>query len=113
MKKYTSNNPVFSESIKINETTDMVQAENINAAPKQLLQNTLANRTAIERLESREDKETKNINWTRKLTSRKLWTAVASFVSMMIVATGGTDNTAAQVTALIYGRCIRHSLHHR
>ena len=43
----------------------------------------------------------KNINWARKLTSRKLWTAVASFVSMMIVATGGTENTATQVTALI------------
>lgn len=43
----------------------------------------------------------KNINWMKKLTSRKLWTAVASFVSMMIVATGGTENTATQVTALI------------
>ena len=43
----------------------------------------------------------KNINWKRKLTSRKLWTAVASFVSMMIVATGGAVNTATQVTALI------------
>lgn len=43
----------------------------------------------------------KHINWVRKLTSRKLWTAVASFVSMMIVATGGTENTATQVTALI------------
>ncbi len=43
----------------------------------------------------------KNINWVRKLTSRKLWTAVASFVSMMIVATGGAENTATQVTALI------------
>lgn len=43
----------------------------------------------------------KNINWVRKLTSRKFWTAVASFVSMMIVATGGTENIAAQVTALI------------
>lgn len=43
----------------------------------------------------------KEINWKRKLTSRKLWTAVASFVSMMIVATGGTENTATQVTALI------------
>ena len=41
------------------------------------------------------------IDWRRKFTSRKLWTAVASFVSMMIVATGGTENTAAQVTALI------------
>ncbi len=43
----------------------------------------------------------KNINWVRKLTSRKLWTAVASFVSMMIVAIGGAENTATQVTALI------------
>lgn len=43
----------------------------------------------------------KNINWVRKLTSRKFWTAVASFVSMMIVATGGTKNIATQVTALI------------
>jgi len=43
----------------------------------------------------------KKIDWARKLTSRKLWTAVASFASMMIVATGGTDSTATQVTALI------------
>ena len=33
----------------------------------------------------------KNIDWKRKLTSRKLWTAVASFVSMMIVE-GLTDS---------------------
>lgn len=43
----------------------------------------------------------RKINWVRKLTSRKLWTAVASFVSMMIVATGGAESTATQVTALI------------
>ena len=43
----------------------------------------------------------KNIDWARKLTSRKLWLSVASFVSMMIVATGGTENEAAQVAALI------------
>lgn len=43
----------------------------------------------------------KSINWVKKLTSRKLWTAVASFVSMMIVATGGAENTATQVTAII------------
>ena len=50
----------------------------------------------------------KKINWVRKLTSRKLWTAVASFVSMMIVATGGAENTAlimagASVVAYIIG----------
>lgn len=43
----------------------------------------------------------KKIDWVKKLTSRKLWTAVASFVSMMIVATGGTESTATQITALI------------
>ncbi len=43
----------------------------------------------------------KEINWVRKLTSRKFWAATASFVSMMIVAFGGTDNEATQITALI------------
>lgn len=43
----------------------------------------------------------KKINWKRKLTSRKLWAATASFVSMIILAAGGTENTATQVTALI------------
>ena len=43
----------------------------------------------------------KKIDWKRKLTSRKLWAATASFVSMLIVAMGGAENTATQVTALI------------
>ena len=43
----------------------------------------------------------KKIDWVKKLTSRKWWTAVCSFVSMMIVACGGTDNQATQVAALI------------
>lgn len=43
----------------------------------------------------------KNIDWTRKLTSRKLWVAVANFVSMMIVFYGGTNNVATEVAALI------------
>lgn len=51
--------------------------------------------------EDKEVIEMKNIDWVRKLTSRKFWTAVASFVSMMIVACGGTDNQATQITALI------------
>lgn len=41
------------------------------------------------------------INWKRKLTSRKFWTAVASFVSMMVVALGGNQSVATQSTALI------------
>ena len=42
-----------------------------------------------------------NIDWKRKLTSRKFWMAVASFVSMLIVAFGGSDTVATQVTSLI------------
>lgn len=41
------------------------------------------------------------INWIKKLTSRKFWMAVASFVSMLIVAFGSSEAIAAQVTALI------------
>lgn len=37
----------------------------------------------------------------RKLTSRKFWAAIASFVSMLIVALGASEATATQVTALI------------
>ena len=60
----------------------------------------LSKRNFIQK-EDKEVTEMKNINWVRKLTSRKFWTAVASFVSMMIVACGGTDNQATQITALI------------
>lgn len=37
----------------------------------------------------------------RKLTSRKLWLSVASFVSMLCVALGKNQSEAAQVSALI------------
>ena len=37
----------------------------------------------------------------RKLPSRKFWLAIGSFVSMLIVALGGAEETATQVSALI------------
>lgn len=37
----------------------------------------------------------------KKLTSRKLWMSIASFVSLLVVALGYTENQAAQVAALI------------
>lgn len=43
----------------------------------------------------------KDINWAKKLTSRKFWLSIANFVTMMIVACGGTENQASQVAALI------------
>jgi hypothetical protein len=41
------------------------------------------------------------MDWKRKLTSRKFWAAVAEFVTMLIVALNGTQETATQVAALI------------
>ena len=41
------------------------------------------------------------IDWIRKLTSRKVWAAIAGFVTGLIIAFGGSEATATQVTALI------------
>ena len=41
------------------------------------------------------------IDWKRKLTSRKVWAAIAGFVAMLVVAFGGTEDQATQITALI------------
>lgn len=43
----------------------------------------------------------KKIDWIKKLTSRKFWTAVTSFVSLLLVAFGVSDSTATQVVAII------------
>ena len=41
------------------------------------------------------------IDWKRKLTSRKFWLSIASFVSMLMVAFGQSESTATHVTSLI------------
>jgi hypothetical protein len=41
------------------------------------------------------------IDWKKKLTSRKLWLSIASFVSMMAVALGAAESDATQISALI------------
>ena len=41
------------------------------------------------------------IDWKRKLTSRKFWISIASFVAMLIIALGHSQETATQVTSLI------------
>lgn len=37
----------------------------------------------------------------RKLTSRKFWVAVASFVALLALAAGKSEQDAAQITAII------------
>ena len=41
------------------------------------------------------------IDWKAKLTSRKFWAAIAQFITMLIIAFKGSEETATQVTALI------------
>lgn len=41
------------------------------------------------------------INWLRKLTSRKFWTSIASFVSMLMIYFGAAESEATQITSLI------------
>lgn len=41
------------------------------------------------------------IDWKRKLTSRKFWAAVCSLVANLIIVFGGTEQETVQVTALI------------
>jgi amino acid transporter len=48
-------------------------------------------------------KETKfmKIDWKRKLTSRKFWLAIASFVTMFIIYFTGDPEKAEKISALI------------
>ena len=41
------------------------------------------------------------IDWARKLSSRKLWIAIAGFVSGLIMVFGGTETTASTVSGVI------------
>ena len=41
------------------------------------------------------------IDWKRKLTSRKLWLSVASFTSMILIYLGHADSEAEKIASLI------------
>ena len=41
------------------------------------------------------------INWQRKLTSRKLWIAVAGFIAGLVIAFGGSEDVAQTVSGTI------------
>ena len=43
----------------------------------------------------------KKIDWVRKLTSRKLWIALAGLVSGIIIACTGNEETAQMVSGII------------
>lgn len=41
------------------------------------------------------------INWKQKLSSRKLWMAIAGLVSSVMLAMGSDEGSVAQVTSII------------
>lgn len=41
------------------------------------------------------------IDWKRKLTSRKFWVALTGFISLLVVALGGSEDSAQQIVSLI------------
>ena len=41
------------------------------------------------------------IDWPRKLTSRKFWMSIASFITMLMIAFGKSESEAAQVSAIV------------
>lgn len=41
------------------------------------------------------------IDWKRKLTSRKFWAALVGFVTQIMIASGATEGTITQTTAII------------
>ncbi len=53
------------------------------------------------------------INWKQKLTSRKFWAAVVTFVSTVFVAFGVPDMTVEQVTAIITAGSAIDSIYYR
>jgi hypothetical protein len=55
VKKYSSENPVFSDSVDILETTDTNHAGNFNAGTKELFENTLVNQQGIQSMEETSD----------------------------------------------------------
>lgn len=54
MRKYTKLNPTFKKEIMITETGDPGHADNINAGPIQIFENTIANKEEIEKGDSKD-----------------------------------------------------------
>lgn len=42
-----------------------------------------------------------NIDWKRKLTSRKFWAAVVGFVTPLLLAFGVAEEAVTQVTSIV------------
>lgn len=42
-----------------------------------------------------------NVDWKRKLTSRKFWSAVAGFITPLLMAFGCTNSQATQAASII------------
>ncbi len=42
-----------------------------------------------------------NIDWKRKLTSRKFWIAIIGFITPLLIAFGVSENSASEIAGII------------
>ena len=84
MKDYTSSSPVFSDTVKMLETTDTNHADNFNKSTKQLLDNDICLKNAISKNES-------------------VTTLVAGQTSITCTLEGLSDNSSISVYADVPG----------
>lgn len=62
----------------------------------------MSNNTNILNEEIEEAKQAvAHIDWRRKLTSRKFWVAVCSFITLILIACGKTEVEAKQIAAIV------------
>lgn len=111
MEKYTVESPEFNNSIDICETTDTNHADNINAGPKQIFENTICNKEkidelnqSIEELENRSISDTEGINGLRLYNEKLQRYDSASKKWVDITGSGGTHvgNSPPSDTKLLW-----------
>ena len=103
MKSYTVSKPNFSDNIVIPETTDTNHADNINSAPKQLIENDLVMNQKIQELateleEQQEALDSHNLNTEAHADLREYITGVATRLNALA---DSDDTTLDQLSEIV------------
>lgn len=62
---------------------------------------TKSNKSRTRKKAQNKNAQKAGISWAQKLTSRKFWLSLATFISMMVIAFGGSQDRATQITSII------------
>ena len=60
-----------------------------------------SNKSSTRKKAQNKNAQKAGISWAQKLTSRKFWLSLATFISMMVIAFGGSQDRATQITSII------------